>query len=68
MISEYRFTAAFPRRVFGKRDRRARGPNMVQNFIKSNLDMNIQRKVIAAEPKMHADVARHLQRIMKKPR
>jgi hypothetical protein len=41
---------------------------IVRNFIESNLDMNIQRKVIEAEPKMRIEVARHLQRIMKKPR
>jgi hypothetical protein len=40
---------------------------IVRNFIKSNLNMNIQRKVIEAEPKMRIEVARHVQREVKKP-
>ena len=39
---------------------------LVRNWIDEHLDMKIQRKVIKTEPKMHADVVRHLQRIMKK--
>jgi hypothetical protein len=39
---------------------------LVRDFIESHLDMRIQRKVIAAEPKMHADVVRHLQRVVAK--
>jgi hypothetical protein len=41
---------------------------LVRDWIEANSDSDIRRKVIKAEPKMHADVARHLQRIMKKPR
>lgn len=41
---------------------------LVRDWIESNSDSDIREAVIAAEPKMHADVARHLQRIMKKPR
>jgi hypothetical protein len=39
---------------------------LVRDWIESNLDMTIQRRVIEAEPKMHVAVARHLQRIIKK--
>jgi hypothetical protein len=38
---------------------------LVQGWIEANSDPDIRQAVIAAEPKMHADVARHLQRIMK---
>jgi hypothetical protein len=39
---------------------------IVRTFIESNLDMDIQRKVIKAEPKMRLEVARHILRMMKK--
>jgi hypothetical protein len=41
---------------------------LVRDWIEANSDPDIREAVIEAEPKMHADVARHLQRIMKKPR